>query len=227
MMKESASPYIYQQQNGKAPTQVATPGPSPANNNNRQNIHLDKHERVRRTGTHTFSMILSFVTCGAAFNIALGQVLGMLMQYVGWVERVVRVYEILWSILVIINEVQWFTVMKESPILQSYTNRGILYTFVGILGVMMNDIGMNSQWSRYGNYGSNNIVIYVPTLEHALELYLRIVSWSMVGFGLAYVVMGLMRLQGKVERHKEEYNLRLAHAGQESGKGLPLCGVMA
>lgn len=194
-------------------------------------VYLDKNQRIRRTFTHNVSLLLNLVTCGAALNIALGQVLGMVMQSVGWVEFVVRIYEIFFSLLVILNELQWTKVIQESPVLSSFTYRGILYTFVGILGVMMNDIGMNayrqSQWSEYGSYANNNITIYIPTQEQALELYIRVVSWSMVVFGVIYTAMGLLRVQEKVERHKEEYKMRLSHAGQANDKNLSMCGVMA
>ena len=226
------SSYVAQQQSGSAPIQVATPLP-PANRYARgDDVFLDKHLKVKRTGTHNFSIVLNLVTCGAALNIALAQVLGMVMHRVSWLEMVVRVYEILFSILVVLNEMQWTELVKESRILSSYTFRGILYTFIGILGVLMNDIGQNgynqSQSNSYGSYSNNNITIYLPTQEQALELYIRVVSWSMVGFGVVYIIMGVLRVQQKVDRHKEEYHLRLAHAGQETnGKGLSMCGVMA
>lgn len=232
MMKDSSkSPYIYQQQTGAAPTQVATPLP-PANQG-RQDVYLDQHQRVKRTCTHKLALVLNLVTCGAALNIALGQVLGMVMQRLGWVEFLVRIYEIFFSGVVILNELQWTSVIRESHILSSYTYRGILYTFVGILGVMMNDVGMNayrqSQWNQYGSYANNNITIYIPTQEQALEFYLRVVSWSMVGFGVVYTTLGLLRQQEKVERHVEEYKLRLSHTGQGGSdeKNSCLCGVMA
>lgn len=229
-MQDSSS-HMYQQQNGNAPIQVATPLP-PANKHSKD-MFLDKHLRVKRTGTHTFSIVLGIVTCGAALNIALGQVLGMIMQRVSWLEMVVRVYEILFSILVVFNELQWTELIQESRILSSYTFRGILYTFVGILGVMMNDIGQNAYrssqgYSSYGSYANGSISIQIPTQEQALEFYLSIVSWSMVGFGMLYTIMGVLRVQQKVNRHKEEYQLRLAHAGQGNDKSLNcMCGVMA
>ena len=230
MMKET---YVHQQQYGNAPIQVATPmsnvSVQPAN---RQDVFMDKHMQVRRTCTHKTAILLSFVTCGAALNIALGQVLGMVIQQpMNWIEMLVRLYEISFSILVVINECQWTHMIKESLILQSYTWRGILYIFVGILGVMMNDIGMNryyqKQWNKYGNYNSNNITIYIPTQEQVLELYIRVVSWSMFVFGVIYVIMGLLRQKQKVDRHIEEYEMRKANMGQWNGKTSLLCGVIA
>jgi hypothetical protein len=228
MMKGSS--YVAQQQSGSAPIPVATPLP-PANNYARaDDVFLDKHLKIKRTATHNVAIVLNVVTCGAALNIALAQVLSMIFhRHVSWLETVVRIYEILFSILVVLNELQWTFLIKESRILTSYTFRGILYTFIGILGILMDDIGQNSSDSySYGSYANNNITIYLLTGEQALELYIRIVSWSMVGFGVIYLVMGVMRIQQKVDRHKEEYQLRLAHARQETDeKGMCMCGVMA
>jgi hypothetical protein len=233
MMKGSSS-YVAQQQSGSAPIPVATPLP-PANKNYARAddvLLLDKHLKIQRTATHNFAIVLNVVTCGAALNIALAQVLSIMLRrhVVSWLETVVRMYELLFSILVVGNELQWTILIKESRILTSYTFRGILYTFIGILGIFMNDIiGQNSSDSYSDeSYANNNITIYLLTGEQALELYIRIVSWSMLGFGVIYVVMGVMKIQQKVDRHKEEYQLRLAHARQETDeKGMCMCGVMA
>jgi hypothetical protein len=166
MMKGSSS-YVAQQQSGSAPTPVATPLP-PANKNyaRADDVFLDKHLKIQRTATHNFAIVLNVVTCGAALNIALAQVVSIMFRrhVVSWLETVVRMYEILFSILVVGNELQWTILIKESPILTSYTFRGILYTFIGILGIFINDIGQNSSDSYTdGSYANNNITIYLLT----------------------------------------------------------------
>lgn len=230
MMHDS---YVHQQQKGKAPIQEAVPMSADIEliDNRQQVLLTDRHLQVRRTCTHKTSIVLSFITCGAALNIALGQVFAMVMQTVSWLELVVRIYEILWSIFIVLNECQCPNVIQESPIVQSYTWRGVLYSFVGILGVLMNDIGMNGyiqkNLNNYGSYSDSSVTIYIPTQEQALEWYIRVVSWSMVGFGVIYFVLGLLRQKQKVDRHREEYAMRLSDLGQDNDRTACLCGVMA
>lgn len=215
--------YILQQNNGNAPIQVAEPMMLP-----------DPIKLQRRTIIHKTSIFLNLATIGAAANMIVGQIWGMLVvRSLPILEIIVRVYNMCFSILIIFNEMGWTQLIRESPILSSYFWRGLLYTFVGILGAMLNDIGNDNYYkndtSNYNSYsyGSNSITFSMPTHEKISEMYVFIVSMSMFGMGAVYILLGLLRVERVVNRHKEEYQLRLASLDPRDISARPvLCGTL-
>jgi hypothetical protein len=216
-------PYVLQQQSGNAPIQVATP----------QVAAPMMPDPVRRTTLHKASLFLNLATIGSATNMAVGQVWGMIVvQDLPLLEIGVRAYTMGFSLLIIFNEMGWTRPIRESLMLSSFLWRGILYTFIGILGVMMNNIGSDNYYndgsSQYNSdsNGNNSITFYMPTHEQASEVYLAIMCWSMFGIGVIYFLLGVVRIQRIVDRHKEEFRLRMAcvHGADESKQ--VLCGTM-
>lgn len=216
--------YVLQQQRGKAPIQVATP---------QMTVPMMPDPFYRRTFLHKASLVLNLATIGSAANMTVGQVWGMIVvQNIPFVEIIVRAFSMGFSVLVIFNEMGWTSPIRESPILSSFLWRGVLYTFLGSLGVMMNDIGSDNIYyggsSQYNNYsyGSNKVTFYMPTYEQASEVYLAIMCWSMFGIGMIYILLGVLRIQRIVDRHKEEYRMHTAGVHGAEGSKSVLCGTM-
>jgi len=195
-------------------------------------VHNDViHGEYRRTCLHKTSLVLSIAAIGSAINMAVGQILGMIIISVPFEERVVRAYLIGSSLLVVLVEMEWTSIIRESAVLQNWICRGILYTFLGILGTTMNDIGNDSYYSsrmsQYGgSYENGSFTISIPSREQALETYIRFVSFSLFIIGLIYLLLGAFCVQNTVNRHKEVYSERSGKTGTLEDHGGKLCGVL-
>jgi hypothetical protein len=66
----------------------------------------------------------------------------------------------------------------------------------------------------------------MPTHEQTSEVYLAIMCWSMFGIGIIYILLGALRIQRIVDRHKEEYRMHMAGVDGEEGSKAVLCGTM-
>ena len=219
------SPYHHQ---ASAPIEVdATPVPQKPFQND-----FVQGEEYRRTRLHKFSLFLSIAAIGSAINMAVGQILGMILIRVPFEEALVRGYLIGFSLLVVLVEMEWTSIIRESAVLYNWIPRGVLYTFLGILGTTMNDIGNDSYYSsrmsQYRGYNSQDasFTIYIPSREEALETYIRFVSLSLFGVGLVYILTGALCVQKTVNRHREAYSEHSGKKGTLGDHGGKMCGVL-
>eukprot|EP00555_Chaetoceros_dichaeta_P005609 CAMPEP_0198257206 /NCGR_PEP_ID=MMETSP1447-20131203/6933_1 /TAXON_ID=420782 /ORGANISM="Chaetoceros dichaeta, Strain CCMP1751" /LENGTH=219 /DNA_ID=CAMNT_0043944039 /DNA_START=45 /DNA_END=704 /DNA_ORIENTATION=+ len=163
---------------------------------------------VKRRPLHLIILGLNFIVMCSAFNLALGQVFGIFLKELALRETLVRCYLIVVSGMIICNELEWMSVLKDSPILQKYSWRGIMYTFVAVVGDTLHDVGddqsMNYSYTNEDGY----VVIAVPTFETFAEVFIRVASISLFVTGALYFIMGVTFLQGKVEGDIEEYYRR-------------------
>ena len=171
--------------------------------------------KVERTCAHKFSLVVNAIVIISAIGIAIGQIWGMAMKNLGLMEVVMRCYLVAISGMLILNELESVSILSHSPILQKYFWRGVSYTFIGTLGTLLNDVGNDdyyNNWNRYqNNYNNNNgyVTFMIPSLEHALELFIGITSRVLFCMGCVYCVMGLLWVQNKIERDIDEFRDRL------------------
>ena len=163
----------------------------------RQQLHDELHPK-RRFLHHVF-IVVSIIAGLSAFNMALGQFIGIAFGAVGPVQYVLRVYVILLCALVVLNELEWTKLTRESTILHWWVTRGMAYAFIGVLGLEENSV---TPADRNENVNGR---------ETALG-YIKVVAWLMVGCGTLYFCMGVLCLQLVCNRMREDYQRRLARA---------------
>lgn len=170
---------------------------------------------VDRTCPHKFALCINAIVIIAATGLLIGQIWGLAMKTLGLMEVVMRSYLTAISGMIILNEMEVAAVLSRSPILQKYTWRGLFYSFIGTLGTLLNDVGNDdyyNNWNRYkNNYNNNNgyVTFQIPSLEHALEIFIGVSGSILFIFGCFYIVMGLMWVQNKIEKDIGEYRERL------------------
>jgi hypothetical protein len=75
-----------------------------------------------------------------------------------------------------------------------------------------NDDYVNN-WNRNynNNYSSNSgyVSFTIPSLEHLVEIFIMVTSVMLFTMGCVYFIMGLMFIQGKIERDIEAFRQRL------------------
>lgn len=205
------TPYTQASPTGTAPPSVAAEVVNGLANG--QTLYV---RRVDRSCSHKFALFINAIVTVSSVGLVIGQVWGMAIKSLGLMEIVMRSYLMAIGGMIIMNEMEASSVLSKSPILQKYFWRGIFYTFIGTLGTLLNDIGNDdyyNNWNRYKNgYNNNNgyVTFMVPSLEHALEIFIGVTSRTLFVMGCLYIVMGLMVYpQKKIERDISLYRERL------------------
>lgn len=144
----------------------------------------------------------------------------MAVKNVGVLEAIMRTYLIAVSGVIVLNELEASSLLTRSPVLQKFTWRGFFYTFIGSLGALLNDIGNDdyyNHWNRYKNRYQNNggyVTFTIPTLEHFVEIFIEFTSIILFLMGCLYILMGVLWVQGKIEREIDGYRERLNFSEQ-------------
>ena len=162
-----------------------------------QQLHDELHPK-RRCLHHIF-ITISIIAGLSAFNMALGQFIGIAFGTVGPVQYVLRIYVILLCSLVILNELEWTKLTRESTILHWWVTRGMVYAFIGVLGLEENSV---TPADKNENVNGRDAALG----------YIQVVAWLMVGCGILYFCMGVLCLQLVCNRMREDYQRRLERA---------------
>jgi hypothetical protein len=160
---------------------------------------LDEEIHPSRRLFHKFIILISAIVGLSAFNMALGQVVGVMFEKTGIVQYVIRMYVIMLCLLVMLVELEWTKFARESTILRLWITRGLFYAFIGVLGIDQNE--------NVEAKNSNDSSI------HASLLYLKAVAWLMVGCGCLYFFLGAFCLQLLYNSQRSDYQQRLERAG--------------
>lgn len=133
-----------------------------------------------------------------ATGMMLGQALGFLFQVGGPIQYFLRFYVVLLSLIVILSECECTKFIRESGILKHWMSRGLLYAFVGLLGLEQMDTSSSRNQDRRGFQVSMK--------------FMEGVAWVMVGCGVLYFVMGAFCLHLVLNRLRHDYQERLTRA---------------
>jgi len=155
----------------------------------------------RRHCLHQFFVVIKAIAILAAFNMGLGQIIGIAYEFVEPIQYVLRVYVVVLCIMVIFNEMEWTVLTRDSALLRIWISRGLIYMFIGVLGLEENDVsprrdGMSQHWQK------------------AALNYIKVVAWCIVAIGILYTLMGLFCLQIVYNRLREDYKDRIARGKQ-------------
>jgi hypothetical protein len=157
---------------------------------------LDDELHPRRHGLHKCFICISFVTCLSAVLMGLGQVIGMFVDKQGPIQWVMRFYVIVLCCLVVMNELEWTRLTRDSTILRVWITRGFLYAFVGVLGLDQNST----------NAAASNAASSVPSA--AATVYFGVVAWFILLCGMLYSLMGVCCLQLAQDRMRATYQAK-------------------
>ena len=183
-----------------------------------QNRLVSTHFGNRRP-LHKFFLIVNGAAALSGINNIIAQFIAIVSPNNPIMDVILRVYMIALFVVVVMNELEFSSLIRESKVLTDWVSRGIFYTFLGILGVVEYDVGVNNYY-RYRNnrssYNTNSGYYQpmMPTKEDFVEWYLFLVSWIMFGVGVVYIVMGALCMQRKFINLKNEYDNNLQQAFQ-------------
>lgn len=159
-----------------------------------QQLYNEMHPR--RKPLHVFFILISVVAALSALNMMIGQIIGLTFGTLGPIQYVLRVYVVLLCVLVILNEMECTKLTRDSFILYWWVTRGPFYAFVGVLGLVENDVNGNEN---------------VKGRDAAIG-YIVAVAWIMIGVGCLYFVMGVLCGQFLLNRTRDDYKQRCERA---------------
>lgn len=144
---------------------------------------------------HKLFIVVSVLTALVAMWMGTGQILGIAVYENGPVDYVLRGYVILLCLIVILVELEWPAFARESAVLHNWVSRGLLYVFIGVIGMQENETAVlkNEEYHSY----------------EVMTDIIKAVAWNMAGCGLLYFVMGLLCLQLLLHRMRKDYQARL------------------
>jgi hypothetical protein len=156
-------------------------------------IQEEKHPT--RRPMHKCCILISLMTCLAAALMCVGQILGIFVfRSFGPIQYVLHFYVLLLCLIVVLVELEWTPVGRESFIFSYWITRGMSYAFIGVLGLEEND---SANWANPSDF---------------IENFVKIVAWLMIGCGAIYFVMGLVCLQMMYQRLRKDYEERVVRA---------------
>ena len=136
----------------------------------------------------------------SAVLMAFGQVIGVFFEKQDIIQLVLRLYVIVLSCLIVMNELEWSKYTRDSAILRIWITRGIIYSFVGVLGLDENSDAVARDTSK------NSVGDAYATI------YFAVVAWSLIVCGMLYFFMGLCCLQMAQDRMRSSYQARQEQA---------------
>lgn len=156
---------------------------------------LEDELHPRRHGLHRCFIFISIVTCMSAILMGIGQIVGIIVDQQNPIQLVMRLYVIALCCLVFMNELEWTRFTRDSTILRFWVTRGILYAFVGVLGLDQNSTAS----VRNGTTSVSSA---------AATAYFSVVAWFIMLCGILYTLMGLCCLQLAQDRMRASYQAK-------------------
>lgn len=155
----------------------------------------DDELHPKRTCTHRVFRFVKFLAVAAAFAMMIGQFVGIAFHLVNPIQYVLRLYMIGFCVVMILNEMEWISFIYQSPLLSNWVSRGVMYSFVGTIGI--------SQYTMETVEGT-----YSQGFSHAALIYIQVVAWGMVGIGVIYFLMGVFCCQLVYYRVRKDFDQR-------------------
>jgi uncharacterized PurR-regulated membrane protein YhhQ (DUF165 family) len=147
-------------------------------------------------GLHKLFKLLNMITICSALCMALGQCAGVFFEKLGMVDYVLRIYVLLFCLLVVLNETDLFSLTRDSKLLRIWVFRGAFYGFIGVLGLSEN--------AAFPTIGREGFLQRDPALNSIF-----VFSLLMILVGLLYFTMGALCLQLVYNRLEEDYRERV------------------
>mmetsp|Transcript_11382 Transcript_11382/g.17381 ORF Transcript_11382/g.17381 Transcript_11382/m.17381 type:complete len:235 (+) Transcript_11382:82-786(+) len=174
-----------------APTMTATNTMEAETNNNSQPSY-------QRTFSHKLFRLLKFITAIVAVLLLIAQVISLVYLPFDGVELLLKIFLSSFCAMIILNEVEWWGILRASPLLWNWIPRGYLYAFIGLVSVEENNLKPSS--------GDLNTL----PIDYTAALFIETASWMMFVIGVLYISLGLCCCQVYQKKVRENYKERVA-----------------
>lgn len=152
----------------------------------------------KRTYVHRVYRLFKFINILMSLLLVIAQVVSVVYLPFDGIELVLKIFLSSFSVLVILNELELWEVLRSSPLLKNWIPRGYFYAFIGMVSLEENNIKPKE--------GSDLTTIPV---DYTAAMFIETASWMMVGLGVCYVIFGLCCGQRYLYKVKDDYSERL------------------
>lgn len=152
----------------------------------------------KRRKIHKLFFFISVVAMISALSMSAGQVIGLVFKKVGPIQWILRAYTIGLCFVVLFTETEMSKLARENIILHNWISRGLIYAFIGVIGLEEIDSS---------DFKENPVRGVVPA-----QYFIKAVAWVMIGVGAVYFFMGIACFQRYYEKERTEYNELCAQA---------------
>jgi len=158
----------------------------------------------KRTCSHRCFRMVKFVALACAIAMGIGQVVGIAFPMpIDPIQYVLHIYMLAFCVMMVLTELEWAQFLVGSGMLHNWVSRGVIYSFVGVIGI------------------SENRVISLEddgALPKAAAIYIQVVAYGMVLVGLLYFGMGIFCGQIVYNRARKDWEERSGWAAKKRQK---------
>lgn len=147
------------------------------------------------------------ITVLTSLLLFIAQVVSVVYLPFDGVELVIKLFLSSFSVLVIVNEFEWWGMLRNSPLLTNWAPRGYFYMFIGIVSVEENDVKPGQNMST------------LP-FDYTAAIFIETASWMMVGLGAVYFIFGLCCGGNYINKKRDDYSKRVAERKRIFEQGL-------
>jgi hypothetical protein len=164
---------------------------------------------------HSFTILISLIVGLSSLLMCISQFVGLALQATTNIQYVVHIYGILLSVLAMMTELGWTSIVTDSKILNNWISRGIFYTFIGMIGLMQDEAEPLKKDNE--SIGGRNVDM----------MFIYVVAYLMIACGVLYFCMGILCLQVLARKQREEHKENVKEAKlkkkimKESGESIP------
>jgi hypothetical protein len=175
-----------------------------------EDLEEERQEELnpKRTISHKCFRMVKLVALVCALAMGIGQIVGIAFPGEGLdpIQWVLHMYMLGFCVVMILTELEWGQFLIGSPTLSNWISRGILYSFVGVIGISENRV-MSVEDSDSGG-----------ALPKTAAMYVEVVAYGMVAVGLVYFAMGAFCCQLFYNSARKDYEERAGFADKKRKK---------
>ncbi|KAL7532269.1 hypothetical protein ACHAWF_004069, partial [Thalassiosira exigua] len=160
-----------------------------------------------RTFSHRVYRFFKVVTVLMALLLVVAQVVSVVYLPFDAVELVIKFFLSSFAVVIILNELEWWSLLTNSPLLTNWVPRGYFYAFIGVVSLEENDLKPSKPLSA------------LP-VDYTAALFIEVSSWMMFANGAIYLLFGLCCGQRFMNNVRDNYSERLAERKRIFEQGL-------
>jgi hypothetical protein len=161
----------------------------------------------RRPWLNRFCTLVSYFTTIVALMMAVLEVCGFFSLTMTFLEKILCFYIILFCLLAVATETNLFNLTNDSKILKIWPLRGLLYIFIGTLGLNAITTAVVVQGAEFQRVIFRNMLV--------------VLAYLMMSVGILYVIMGLLCfriINDKLEHGYQERRTRAVEIKRTTDK---------
>jgi hypothetical protein len=170
------------------------------------NTHVSPSSQ--RIFSHKLFRLFKCITILIAMLLLIAQILSLVYLPFDGVELLIKIFLSSFCVLIVMNELEWWSLLKGSALFWNWIPRGYFYAFIGVVSVEEN------------NLKPSGVSLNALPFDYTAALFIETTSWMMFAVGILYMSLGLCCCQVYQTKVREHYKERLAERKKVFEEGL-------